>query len=102
MKKLFASVMTLFYSSFLLADVQCSGVITKIQSNSSFCNGNYAYKISGNDEHWICSDADLNDTIILSALLSQKSVNVILPGTGSCFSGLNQDYIVHYSINISL
>jgi hypothetical protein len=89
----------LLYSPNLFA-LECDGYITEVRSSASECSGHYSYKISSNDDYWICSDSDFVDSVILSTYLSQKTVLATLPGSGSCQTGLTQDFIVQYSLNL--
>jgi hypothetical protein len=97
MIKKYFPILLLFFSAQLLA-VDCTGYITEIRGSASECSGHYSYKVSSNDDYWICSDSDFIDSMIISAYLSQKTVLVVLPGSGSCETGLNQDFVEHYTL----
>lgn len=82
----------LFFFSLTASAVGCGGKVTTILDWNAQCKvadpagylvSHLAYKFSGTNNVWICSNSDTTDALVMMAYANKVSVTINLPGT-SC------------------
>ncbi|MBA6233656.1 MULTISPECIES: hypothetical protein [unclassified Colwellia] len=101
MKKLIL-IMLLIMSTSAFADVDCKGTVKLVLEWPQQCNGNLAFMLDGNKSNgkYVCTISSKSESMVLSALMSGKSISFRVKVSGETCESLSSHYLTPMYLHV--